>query len=236
MNELAGGDCERLAAGLVAQPANAWSSLAFLAVGVWLARRSLTVHPARRRLGLAYATAVAANGVGSWLFHGPGTVAGKWLHDGAIVAVVGAVALTMPAAGREWRSVASGRRPAPRAGAGALVALLGSGLVVNALSRTGGAWCRPDSLVQGHAYWHVAMAGVLGLWGAWLFPAFPGHAGRARWRSRRASSVLGSATADRPARSAPSREPGTRPPTRSPNEPSPRSASGPEDRDDPSRS
>jgi len=190
-------DCERLAEGLVAQPVNAWSSLAFIGAGLWLARRASGVTPERRTLALLYAAAVAANGVGSWFFHGPGTDAGRLAHDGAILAALLAVGATLPAAAGEWRGVAAGRRTAPWAGSIATLALLGSGLVVYARSRSGEPWCRPDALVQGHAFWHLATAGVLLAWGGWVFPL----------------------TAARSPRSDPSLRRGTRRPTRSPTGP-----------------
>lgn len=45
------------------------------------------------------------------------------------------------------------------------LAALAVGGVVFALSRTGGPLCDPDSLVQGHALWHVLTALALALWG-----------------------------------------------------------------------
>jgi len=48
--------------------------------------------------------------------------------------------------------------------------LLVSGAVVFALSRTGGPLCRPESLLQGHALWHLATAGALAAWGISALP------------------------------------------------------------------
>ncbi|AYY13264.1 hypothetical protein EF847_11710 [Actinobacteria bacterium YIM 96077] len=36
--------------------------------------------------------------------------------------------------------------------------ILGAGALIGTLSRTGGPWCEPDSLLQGHAIWHVLAA------------------------------------------------------------------------------
>ncbi len=47
----------------------------------------------------------------------------------------------------------------------AMLGVLAGGVVVFALSRTGGPLCDPESLVQGHAVWHLATAVALGLWG-----------------------------------------------------------------------
>ncbi|HEY8338764.1 MAG TPA: ceramidase domain-containing protein [Egibacteraceae bacterium] len=46
------------------------------------------------------------------------------------------------------------------------VAVLLVGAAVNALSRTGGPWCRPETWLQGHAAWHVAAAVAAAVWGA----------------------------------------------------------------------
>lgn len=46
----------------------------------------------------------------------------------------------------------------------AAVAALAVGVVVFVLSRTGGPWCVPDSLLQGHAVWHLLTALALALW------------------------------------------------------------------------
>ncbi len=62
----------------------------------------------------------------------------------AVVAVV-AVALV---ARRRWR----------------IAVLLGLGAAIGRLSATGGPWCDPDSVFQGHSVWHLAAAVALGFW------------------------------------------------------------------------
>ena len=69
---LGAGDCERLHDGLVAQPVNTASALAYLAVGVWLVGGALPPGAAPHRRRLAFGLAVAAAGVGSVDYHGPG--------------------------------------------------------------------------------------------------------------------------------------------------------------------
>jgi hypothetical protein len=51
-------------------------------------------------------------------------------------------------------------------------AALTLGAVINGLSRTGGPLCRPNSLLQGHAAWHLLSAAALAAWarGALLEP------------------------------------------------------------------
>ena len=80
--DLGAGDCERLHDGLVAQPVNTASALAYVAVGAWLVGRRRTV----------FGLAVAAAGVGSVDYHGPGSPAARLLHDGGLYAVVGLLA------------------------------------------------------------------------------------------------------------------------------------------------
>ncbi|WP_324651608.1 hypothetical protein [Georgenia sp. H159] len=52
-------------------------------------------------------------------------------------------------------------QPAARRAIGWAVALLAVGGLVGTLSRAGGPLCRPESLWQGHAAWHVLAAGAL---------------------------------------------------------------------------
>lgn len=54
---------------------------------------------------------------------------------------------------------------------------LGLGVVIFALSRTGGPLCDPQSPFQGHAVWHVLTATALGLW---LVTALPDNVRRGR--------------------------------------------------------
>ncbi|MGZ5382886.1 MAG: hypothetical protein ACXWH0_02705, partial [Acidimicrobiia bacterium] len=60
----------------------------------------------------------------------------------------------------------SGRAPARSIG----TAMVGTGAIVMILSRTSGPLCAPDSLIQGHAIWHVLAAAGIGLYAVSLFP------------------------------------------------------------------
>jgi hypothetical protein len=82
------------------------------------------------------------------------------VHDGAIVA------LAVVTAAAAWR-----RRSVPRPGALALVALAAA-VALNLLGRTGAPLCRPDSLAQGHAAWHVLTAVAAAAWFA-TWPRLP---------------------------------------------------------------
>ena len=161
------GDCERLHDGLIAQQVNTASALAYVAVGAWVVSRSLGrgAPPDRRRL--AFGLAVAAAGIGSVDYHGPGSPAARLLHDGGLYLVAGFVA---------WREVArrvgpwrrrSGPRlaPARRAAYRAALAAAAAGAACWWAGRTASPWCDPDSLFQGHAAWHLLTAAALAAWG-----------------------------------------------------------------------
>jgi hypothetical protein len=170
---LGAGDCERLQDGLIAQPVNTASALAYVAVGAWLVGRGLghggprpvaegSGEPRRgASVGLVgFGLAVAVAGIGSVDYHGPGSPAAGLLHDGGLYAVVGFVA---------WREVARrvGRaRLGPRARVAyrAALALAAAGAAGWWVGRTGSPWCDPDSLLQGHAAWHLLGAAALACW------------------------------------------------------------------------
>jgi hypothetical protein len=155
------GDCERLHDGLIAQPVNTASALAYVAVGAWVVSRSLGrgAPPDRRRL--AFGLAVAAAGIGSVDYHGPGSPAARLLHDGGLYAVVGYVAWTEAA-----RRVGRVRLPPSRRVAYRVaLAATAAGAACWWLGRTASPWCDPDSLFQPHAAWHLLGAAALGAWG-----------------------------------------------------------------------
>jgi hypothetical protein len=162
---LGAGDCERLHDGLVAQPVNTASALAYLAVGAWVAGRALRAGDGGRplhgrRTRLAFGVAVAAAGIGSVDYHGVGSPAARWLHDGSLYLVVGMVA---------WREAARrlGRvRPTPggRVAYRAALAATAAGAACWWAGRTTGPWCDPDSLLQPHAAWHLLGAAALACW------------------------------------------------------------------------
>jgi hypothetical protein len=136
-------DCEEVRPGWLGQPANALSSLAFVAAAVPIWRVSR--RPGRRAWG-AVAAASAFEGLGSVLYHGPGTASGKVVHDIGLVALVAAsvaVAVDDPASAR----------PTPLA-----ASLTAAAVAMHVLSRTGGPLCSCRSPIQGHALFHVLAA------------------------------------------------------------------------------
>lgn len=94
-----------------------------------------------------------------------------------VAAVVVAVALVVPALTnvvlailgaivavdevRAWPSRSAGQRRLLLWAA----AVFAVAVAVYLTSRTGGTMCEPDSILQGHALWHILTAGVFGLWG-----------------------------------------------------------------------
>jgi hypothetical protein len=205
---LATADCERIRDGLIGQPANAASSLAYVAAGAALIARARSAPPGRRAWLVAFGAATAANGVGGVSYHGPGGAASRWVHDTALLATLGLMAFAdiehMAGDTRWHRSalavVAAGgllavapdassaaqvvlgaavaasegatyvtRRRAGRPGLrrrfAPLVVTGGVAVAIYAASRSGGPLCRPDSLLQGHAAWHVLTALLLWWWG-----------------------------------------------------------------------
>jgi hypothetical protein len=133
-------DCERIRPGLVAQPVNTASSLAYCAAGAWVIQRA----PGDGLCRLLGSASVAA-GVGSILYHGPGGRTSRRLHDGSAVVLTGAIIAVLA------RRPAGGR-------AVAAVGCLAAGGAMHGASRSGRPLCRPDSVFQGHAAWHVLTA------------------------------------------------------------------------------
>ena len=143
LKHIAVSDCERCRPGLVAQPVNTLSSLAYCAAGAWVLRRPRTTS--RVALGIA---AIAA-GVGSAAYHGPGGRASKLVHDWSA-----ATFATMLAIAFATGPVSARRRVAT-------IGLFGAGVAVHTSSRTGRVLCRPDSVLQGHALWHALGAAAV---------------------------------------------------------------------------
>lgn len=139
-------DCEEVRPGLLGQPANALSSLAFVAaaVPIWKVSR----QPGRRAWALV-AAASAFEGIGSVLYHGPGTRAGKVVHDVGLVTLVAAAAAVVA-------DDPSSRGPTPVASA-----LTAAAVTMHSLSRTGGPLCSCRSPIQGHAIFHLLAAAAV---------------------------------------------------------------------------
>ena len=79
-------------------------------------------------------------------YHGPGGKGSKWIHDITASALGSAVTSAVLSRHMTW-----GRRVVT-------LAVMGAAAGVHASSRTDGPLCRPDSVLQGHALWHVLSA------------------------------------------------------------------------------
>jgi hypothetical protein len=181
-------DCERILDSWWGQPINTATCVGFLIGGIVIWRRGTD------RVAALLTTAI---GLGSIAFHGPMPPWGEWAHDVTIVwALVwvilvelgrqrlapGAMALTgllafTPAVADPSQALlaiavlvmqlrARDHRRLRLVGVG----LLAAGALIGRLARTGWPLCDPDSLLQGHAFWHLCSAAVLTTWGGWIRP------------------------------------------------------------------
>lgn len=92
VGHVAASDCEHCRPGLIAQPVNTGSSLAFVVTG------SLLLRSGRRRgasapAEVAVGWASVAAGLGSVAYHGPGTAFGRYLHDASLLGLLAAMAV-----------------------------------------------------------------------------------------------------------------------------------------------
>ncbi len=181
----AGGcDCEAERAGPIRQPANAWSSLALAAAGsVLLIPSPAAGEVSRRRssrdgggmlapggqpraaalLEIIPAAALVLAGIAAFGFHAGLTAWGARLDGIAVGTLAAALVLDLFRARRGRHIFLPGL-------------LLALGGLCWALGRSGGPWCRPTSLPQAHAAWHLLAAAGLFLWlggGRWGRRASP---------------------------------------------------------------
>ncbi len=161
-------DCEVLGGGLVNQPTNTVSSLAYLVVGIWLLSRLGRIHRRDRLWAGMYGAMLALNGLGSVAYHGPQFTGASYLHDLPVVGVllIGALVPTFRRFTHEVAVPGLTRRILGLGIAFGLVA--GVGYV---FGRTGSPICDPTSYAQPHGLWHLATAVLMGLWALAVWPA-----------------------------------------------------------------
>lgn len=157
MPSLGASDCERVTAGLLAQPVNTITSLGLVLAGGWLIARGLRA-PQRRVEPLMFGASVVATGIGSVLYHGPQPSYADAVHDLSIVAVLSQIALY------ELHYRRRGRPLEPKSFRVALVSI-GIGAAAFALGRTSSPLCDPDSALQLHGAWHLLAALSLAAYG-----------------------------------------------------------------------
>lgn len=100
--ELGDSDCEHIGAGLLNQPVNAWSSVAYVVFGLWLVVRSIRTRGAETPVEIAYGAALASIGIGSVAFHGPVPPGARLMHDLTIAAALTVIASRSVGTLREW--------------------------------------------------------------------------------------------------------------------------------------
>ena len=98
----AAGDCELIRGGLIGQPSNTISSLAYCVAGVWIVRRAhrdtdARVDPDQQERVAQIGWAAMAAGLGSAAYHGPGRRLGRVAHDGSLAALLAALTVA------QWR-------------------------------------------------------------------------------------------------------------------------------------
>src|SRR5262245_17347642 len=210
--------CEQSRVEFLGEPANAVTSLAFVAAAVGILashRRSRGRRntPVRERQTAVFAALVAGTGVGSFIQHGPHPQWQAYAHDLPLAAVLMFVTTDAVSDLRErelspawWLvpvaamvpAVASGPTASTTLQAGMATAAIGlsvvrargrpalrGSLIAAVLAAAAGAaigtltdrtsLCRGDSLVQGHAIWHVLAAAAL-----WRFAAAIGARDRSQ--------------------------------------------------------
>jgi hypothetical protein len=96
-------DCELIhRSALIAQPVNAWSSLAFALVCGWILVRALRGDHGRTPELVVFGLAVGVNAIGSFAYHGLRVGWGHWAHDMGIYAVLAFVAIHAFGTVRGW--------------------------------------------------------------------------------------------------------------------------------------
>jgi len=176
-------DCELIREGLLGQPVNALTTIAFIIAGLMVIRR-----PSLRWVGIA----LVATGLGSFLFHGPMPSGAEWAHDTTLAWLILVVA-GLGRRGESWTrlpgllalgavfalvpALADPTAAVLAAGAVILVlgtdrsaatvgplALIGVTALIGRLGTTGGVLCDPMSQWQPHGLWHLAVAVAILWW------------------------------------------------------------------------
>lgn len=95
-------DCETITEGVLAQPVNAVSSLAFSVVGIGVIAWAHAAHAWERRLRLVLGLILVLTGIGSFLYHGPQGMGSLFAHDVTFLAVLAVVGGTHLALALRW--------------------------------------------------------------------------------------------------------------------------------------
>ncbi|GMR02931.1 MAG: hypothetical protein BMS9Abin20_1285 [Acidimicrobiia bacterium] len=79
--QMGGSDCETIGSGVLAQPVNAISSLAYAVVGLFVLAWALRVAGTERIVRVVFGLLMIATGTGSVMFHGTQGPASQFSHD-----------------------------------------------------------------------------------------------------------------------------------------------------------
>jgi hypothetical protein len=90
-------DCEIVSDGWLAQPINAWSSLAYAVVGVLLLASVSRAPRSDRTLRSVFGVLMIATGFGSYLYHGPQSAGAGFAHDISFLVMLWFLILMNPA-------------------------------------------------------------------------------------------------------------------------------------------
>jgi hypothetical protein len=173
----AAADCELIGPGLLGQPVNTITTLAFVVAGAYLSSR-----PRLLWVGIA----LGATGIGSFLFHGPMPAGSEWAHDVTLAWLI----LVIAGIGRPWERwtrlpglivIAAIFALVPVSADPVAVALTVTAIflilrrdhsvamlaplgfiaavaIIGRLGATGNPLCDPESLLQPHGLWHIGAA------------------------------------------------------------------------------
>lgn len=144
-------DCEAISDGLLLQPVNTVTALAYVAAGAWVLWR--TRASARGWLPRAYGAGLALVGVGSVLLHGFGGLAAQRAHDASLMVLAG---LLVAIGVRAWRDF----RRATGAAVWTGVTAFALAVPFQVFGRTGGPLCAAGT-IPSHGIWHMLTAVAL---------------------------------------------------------------------------
>lgn len=85
-------DCELIREGHLAQPVNAWTSVAYAVLGIWVAVRYGRSGDVTGWMSIGFGMVLVLVGAGSVMFHGPQGAGAQWLHDVPIVVAIAFIA------------------------------------------------------------------------------------------------------------------------------------------------
>jgi len=112
--QMGGSDCESIGTGLLAQPINTVSSLAYTVIGVLIFGWAFSVPGKERSYRLVFGVLLALTGIGSVLFHGPQVGVSQFTHDATFLvalwflAAVNVADRMLWSSARRWAVIAGG--------------------------------------------------------------------------------------------------------------------------------